>query len=34
MDPQCLQKLAALATRITISDGEQTARDLESQEVR
>jgi protocatechuate 3,4-dioxygenase beta subunit len=34
MDPQFLQKLAALATRITISDREKSARDLESQEVR
>ena len=34
MDPKSLQKFAALATRLTIGDGEKRAQDLELREVR
>jgi hypothetical protein len=34
MDPKSLQKFAALATRLTIGDGEKRGQDLELKEVR
>ena len=34
MDPRFLQKLAALATRVTIAEGDKKVQDVESKEVR